>query len=155
MKLELKNIHHYPRMSEETACYEAALWIDGVKIGTVSNRGTGGGDDFCGDQRAYAEANRRAACLPPEVYGDREYPQTVESLCAKVLDDWIASKDFDKALKRAVLFKLGPAIMETAYKGRKPVDAALIEHVKAKHPTVTILNTLPRAEALAMYRGQA
>lgn len=155
MKLELKNIHHYPRMSEETNCYEASLWIDGVKIGTVSNRGTGGGDDFHGDQRAYAEANRRAACLPPIVYGEHEYPQTVESICGEVLESWIAERALDKELKRAVLFKLGVGIMSIAYKGKKPADAALIEHVKAKHPNVPILNTLPRPEALAMYRGQA
>lgn len=46
MKIEIKNISYSERMSEETSCFSADLWVDGKKIGVISNRGTGGCDDF-------------------------------------------------------------------------------------------------------------
>ena len=57
MKIELKAIEHHLSFSEETECHAAALWIDGVCIGRVSNHGTGGGDDFHGDHAAFAKAD--------------------------------------------------------------------------------------------------
>ena len=41
MKITLKNVKHYESMSEETDCFEASLYVDGKKVGRVSNRGTG------------------------------------------------------------------------------------------------------------------
>lgn len=45
MNVTMKKIKVYPSMSEETTCYEASLYIDGVEAVRVSNRGTGGCDD--------------------------------------------------------------------------------------------------------------
>jgi hypothetical protein len=43
-KLELKNISHYARGSEETPCYNATVYINGKKAVEVSNDGHGGSD---------------------------------------------------------------------------------------------------------------
>src|SRR3972149_5431468 len=42
MKVELKKLAIYPRMSEETTAFAADLWIDGVKVGHAKNDGHGG-----------------------------------------------------------------------------------------------------------------
>lgn len=42
MKIELKNIKSHSSMSEETNAFSAALYVDGVKAGFVSNDGRGG-----------------------------------------------------------------------------------------------------------------
>lgn len=42
MNIELKNIRHYPRMSEETEAYIADVFIDGQKAGVAKNEGHGG-----------------------------------------------------------------------------------------------------------------
>lgn len=42
MKIELKNFKSYESMSEETLCFQASLYFDGKKVGTVENRGQGG-----------------------------------------------------------------------------------------------------------------
>ena len=53
MKIELKAIQYSAFASEETSCYQANLYVDGKKIGTVSNAGHGGCDDFHGDRAAF------------------------------------------------------------------------------------------------------
>ena len=44
--LALKNFKYYERMSEETMAYSADIFLNGKNIGTASNRGNGGSDDF-------------------------------------------------------------------------------------------------------------
>jgi len=58
MLIQIKNIDFSERMSEETFCFTASLWVNGKKIGDVSNRGHGGCDEFRGDQAAYDTANK-------------------------------------------------------------------------------------------------
>ena len=42
MKVELKNIKVSERMSEETICFTANIYIDGKKVGSAENNGCGG-----------------------------------------------------------------------------------------------------------------
>ncbi len=44
MKITLKKLAHSTRLSHETACYSADVYIDGKKAGTAENSGTGGAD---------------------------------------------------------------------------------------------------------------
>lgn len=43
--LSLKNIKTYPRLSEETTCFSASLYLNGKKVADLSNRGCGGCDN--------------------------------------------------------------------------------------------------------------
>lgn len=42
MKIELKNFKFYDRLSEETLCFVANIWVNGVKCGYAENTGKGG-----------------------------------------------------------------------------------------------------------------
>lgn len=42
MKIELKRLKVYPRMSDETLAFVADVWVDGKKVGTAKNDGHGG-----------------------------------------------------------------------------------------------------------------
>lgn len=44
--LELKAIKINKSMSEETLCFSAAIYLDGVNVGTVMNRGHGGPNEY-------------------------------------------------------------------------------------------------------------
>ena len=44
MKLELKSIQYSKFASQETACYEAKLYVDGKPLALVGNQGHGGCD---------------------------------------------------------------------------------------------------------------
>lgn len=48
MKIELKRISFYERMSEETNCFAADLYINGKKVGECKNDGQGGCTDYYG-----------------------------------------------------------------------------------------------------------
>lgn len=50
-EISLRNVKHYPSMSEETDCFEATVYVDGVLAGRVSNRGCGGAHDYGFDTR--------------------------------------------------------------------------------------------------------
>lgn len=167
MKIELKSIKHYPSMSEETNCYEAALWVDGRKIGTVSNRGQGGCDDFHpvthADYAIYEAAEKWiTANLPPVVSdlvdekGERfTYQPDMESVCGDLLDAFIIGREFDKAIRRKAVFTVPSktGIFQTGYKGSTPPDARLFDHVAKQHPGAVVLNTMPRAAALALFKA--
>ena len=47
MKIELKNIKLAQFASQETNCYQASIYVDGKKSGTVRNDGQGGADLLC------------------------------------------------------------------------------------------------------------
>jgi hypothetical protein len=164
MKIELTGIEHSERMSEETSCYSAFLIIDGKKIGTVSNDGHGGCDsfrpmgktpeDWKADQAIYNAADSFCRTLPPiEAYG-RKLSNDLEMVCAGLLEDWMIGKDFDKARRKAALAvepgKRG--VRQWGIPKGSTVDAA-VASVAKNHPHLIILNTLPRAEAVALFRG--
>ena len=46
MNIELRNIKVHERLSEETTCFDASLYINGKKVGYANNRGTGGPTDY-------------------------------------------------------------------------------------------------------------
>lgn len=46
MKIELKNIKHYPKLSRETNAFSAYLYIDGILFATCTDDGNGGVTNF-------------------------------------------------------------------------------------------------------------
>lgn len=65
MALELRKVKIHDDMSEETTCFSAEMWEDGVHIGWVKNEGFGGCDNITpkGDHKdkayAYMEDYRK------------------------------------------------------------------------------------------------
>lgn len=154
--IELKNIHHNERLSDETNCYSADLWFKGKKIGQVRNYGHGGEDVFLGDGAAYAEADAWVkANREAQDYGGIVMPPTVEDECSRILTDWLMRRDMRATLKKAALYtKPGSAgIFEAKYKGRIAPDKALFDQIRAKYAGATVLNELPEDEAFKLFRN--
>lgn len=157
MKIELKNIKHAAFASEETYCFQAALYINGKKRGGVSNDGRGGPTHF-DDHDAEREIDAYAKTLPPVTYQsfDQSNSMTIEQdaewIVNGLLEDYLILRDMTKALRSRVLFVEDGKVWQT-----KPcasaVLAANIKHYADKG--LKVLNTLPKAEALALYRGAA
>ncbi|MGI9137644.1 MAG: hypothetical protein ACR2IM_01255 [Sediminibacterium sp.] len=83
MKIELKNFKFYDKLSEETYCFQATIWVDGVKCGIAENRGIGGETDYYHD---CTEASRELIKLA-EVYCQSLPPITWNSsINGKVLE---------------------------------------------------------------------
>lgn len=87
MKVELKRLQIYERMSEETTAFNADVWIDGKKAGIAKNAGHGGNTDVRIDDRALAAALRE--------YGKTRVPDEYKKFAPG--DEWVVDHLVDKA----------------------------------------------------------
>jgi hypothetical protein len=78
MNIELKSFKHYEKLSDETYCFTANIYVNGIKCGTAENRGIGGETDYSSDRRIGSDelikqAEQHCLGLPSEtiVIGDR------------------------------------------------------------------------------------
>ena len=153
MKIELKAIQYAAFSSEETSCYNANLYVDGRKIGTVGNDGHGGPDHFRGDRAAFAASDEWCkANLPRWQHDERSFETDLEMRCAQLLNDWIAARDLKTAFRTKVVMR-DPAdghLYTIKHRGR---IEATIDGIGKRHPGAVILNTLPFDEALTLFRA--
>jgi hypothetical protein len=106
MKIELKKISFNERMSDETNCFIADLWIDGKKIGYAQNEGRGGPTDYRAnkleDMKVIREAEAYCKTLPnvrSEAL-DFEYEMTLEHFIDDLLDAHLKAKDLERINKK-------------------------------------------------------
>lgn len=156
MKIELKAVRYAAFASQETSCYTATLYVDGRRIGTVSNEGNGGPDLFHGDHTAYNAADVWCrANLPKWSLGDDSEATRetdLEIYCGELLTEWLYRRDYRKAIKtKLILHYPGKSgLWEVSF--RSSIEQALAG-AKARYPDATILNQLPETEGLAIYRS--
>lgn len=150
MKIELKSVKYAAFASQETNCYSAALWIDGVKIGTVENDGHGGCDSFWGDQKVFDKANAWCkANLPKwDSYDGEPMDTDLEMHCGTLLTQWLCRRDLKRLMAKKVVFQMTGGIYEIAHKGR--LDDT-ITRMKVKYPDAKILNTMAFDDALKVF----
>lgn len=163
MNIELRNIKHAAFASQETDCFEATIWIDGKKSGTVSNDGHGGAHMFhpyalAESLNAYGKTLPMRSSKTLQIEGDSfEYAQDAESLINDLLTAWLIERDFKRAVKSKLLFtkadgkvyqtkKCSPELLN-----RLTADAAMRKVQLDKLGAVVCLNFMPLPEALAIY----
>lgn len=76
MEIQLKNVKHAEFMSHETECFQAAVYIDGEKAGTVSNDGHGGANLYV-PEALYLRLREHCQTIPPDMAGGRVTPDEV------------------------------------------------------------------------------
>lgn len=156
MKIRLKSIQHSAFASQETHCYTANLWIDGKKVGTVSNDGHGGCDRFHGDREKYDEADKWCKANLPKWSLSAEstdpHDTDLEMHCGDLVNTWLVTRDLKKALKTKIVFRKPEDGQIYELKHKNKIEAALAA-VQRDHPSAEILNTMPLDAALAIYRS--
>lgn len=153
MKFELKNVSHSESLSEETNAFTASLYIDGVKFCTVSNHGTGGPDDYSGVTRSEIErVNAWLKANTPKIESHGvTLDNDLELVVGDLLEDWLTRRDLKAAMRKDVLWRDSDGkLYAVKIKGR-PVGT-LIAAIATRHPGAPILNAMPEAEALAIWR---
>ena len=113
MNVELKKISFNERMSEETNCFVADLYINGKKVGYVKNDGRGGCTDYRGytkeDNVLIAEAEAHFKTLP-KVKSEEfnfEYQPTLETAIDEEFEKYLKAREEKRMLKymeTAILF---------------------------------------------------
>lgn len=100
MKVELKKFSYNSRMSEETDCFTADIWINGKKVGYAENTGKGGSNSiFFTDRAVEREFNEWAEAQPPMPSGYEgldPLPMTADLYITCLAADLIEAKNKQK-----------------------------------------------------------
>ena len=163
--IELKKISVNQRMSEETHCYSADLYVDGVKWGEVCNRGHGGGDDFRGVagkdyddlnklDKVIAETYDKVDCTDIGAPGTT-LDMSLEIICGDLVNDFLMEKQAKAIVKNKIAFtkgamKPGEPLYTLPLKG-KPEEAG-IAYVKKTYADAVILNEMDIPARVAALR---
>jgi len=140
MKIELKNIKYAAFASQETSCYEATIYIDGKKVGTVENAGHGGCDHI--HPRAVEQRINEWAA-----------PYDAETIFGDLLTTWLHERELKRVMSRRILFCREGHMMETGVHSAAELKARLGQgDLAVKLGAEVILNLLPFAGASAIYR---
>jgi len=160
--IEVKNLSHYERGSEETPCYNATVYINGKKAIEVGNDGHGGMDkqsQYDGFEHGIVkQANEW--CINKfgkksfTYHSDEEekecfYDIDLEQFCHDELYKWLDTKHLKKDLKKQYLFVEDGHLM--GYK-RKGTDEEFKQFFDETHPKQKCLNFLPFDDALKMFK---
>ena len=112
MELSLKNIKHYPSMSEETECFNAKLHINNMYVCDVKNSGRGGETECCSAVNTEAkalliEAESWAKTLPDVnvEHLDFTYNQSLDNLIDGLLTTALENKELSKLFKTNLVWK--------------------------------------------------
>lgn len=164
--ITLKKLAHNSRLSEETECFSADVYIHGKKEGTVANRGQGGSDEYH-PWSLEEKLNAIAATLPPytlDLTGWKNVPDsareptpyTAETMIGDILSVALAEKQLARLLKSRLLFLRDNAVHQTSQLKGGLLATRLDAIRKGQLPTYLtktdiVLNLLPPAEALATF----
>ena len=159
MKVEIKNLKYAEWASQETNCFDASVYIDGKRVGTVRNDGSGG-PNFYHPHSVEQTLQKYAATLPPTVViydngnGEErgEMPLVADDIIHELLMEHLYQGDLKRNFKSYILFVRDNKVMST----KKLTPAQLISwlahpELPAKLKSDKILNLMPFAEALKIY----
>ena len=172
MNLEMKSIKHFASGSEETYCYTATVYLDGKPFADVGNDGQGGCDrvpphdktPFTKVQGAWREKFQEIeeyfASLPKTDVGKYEwspegFDQTFEYWCADQVSNFLSKKDMKRLLNRCLVAQIKEDGEFKVVQWNKPKgkpDWLLKDLIMQDYKEVTILNDLPEADALDIWR---
>lgn len=161
--IELRNVKHAAFASEETPCFDAAVYIDGTKAGTVSNDGRGGSCMYC-PWELHARIEEYAKTLPIEVteYDDPQdptrkmtYQPDADTVVMRALDEFLLSRDLKRDLTKRIIFVATNGTLRQTRTFKRDEMLRLLsepDKLQAKLESTAILNLLSFADALAIYR---
>lgn len=164
MKIELRAVAYSATLSQETAAFTAAVYIDGQKAGAAENDGHGG-STFIHPRQLEERLAAHARTLPPQALslgnGETfESQPSAESLIDDALAAWLIDRDLKRLLARTVAFtktsKPGLFTLKLP-KGMKPAAylATCNGQLPAKFEADKVLNVLPFDEARTVFAGIA
>lgn len=163
MKITLKNIKHSQFASHETLCFEASIYVDGKRRGTVENDGRGGCNDEWWDDGEFGKSVYEHIKTLPEVTlpwdETKTMPQSLDIIIDELMNDWLASKEVTKQLRKGLLV-IDKSCKEGEYHifthpMLKTNPDGLFNHLKRQKKIdddAVCLNLLPFEEAIRVYR---
>jgi hypothetical protein len=150
MELTLQSVKVLRKASQETTCFEAELFVDGVRTAVCWNEGCGGMTQVRSvDYKPETTARLKAAeayadALPPTVYSWGSVPSSLDGVVDELLFKRESLADLRRKMKSGTVY-LDPNGNTYSVKGANPGSWALA------HPPHKVLNLMPEEEALAIW----
>lgn len=116
MKIELKNIKHYPKLSDETNAFTAEIYVDGIKTAQAENGGYGAETiihEYQGKSKLLSDVRMYCKTLPKEhsIAYDVDFEQTLDYIIDKLVCEDLLKKDklkikksFEKDMKKGICY---------------------------------------------------
>ena len=150
MNITIKNLKVAEFASEETLCFEATVYVDGVRAFIATNDGRGGCNFYHPIDGRDRSAIKAAEAYAATVETEFNFEQ-LDSLIDKLITTKQIAKDAKRLLKKAAVFDDGKI-----FTWKCPITHPRIRAVIAeKRPNGIILNDLPLAEAVEYFRRAA
>jgi len=155
MKIELKAIQHNSKLSQETYCFSAVVYIDGVRAGAANNAGTGGANSY--DPPAlWARLEEYAKTLPAIKSHGMTLKVDADMLILDLVTDWLLEKDLRSMLAKRIGFTQNTCEELQFTKALKPAQLAdlLRDEAglrKSLKDVKEILNLMPFDQALKIW----
>lgn len=129
LNVQLKKVKYYDKLSEETCCFTADLYINGKKVGNVKNDGRGGCTDYnantVDNHKIIKEAEVYCKTLPKEMLFGNEYEQTIEDLIDEQFDIFLKNKEdmkMKKLFKTSLVFGIPNGYSYSYVNFKKPLS---------------------------------
>ena len=147
-KIEVKNVKIADFASEETLCFEATVYVNGVRAFKAENDGRGG----CNFYHPVSQqgksllklCNDWLETLPEEEHMFGEEVFSLQPDLDIFLGDMIADWELNKKLKRdcrtKTLYRMPEDAKGEFYVFKVPYGAKIKAHIMAKYPTAEIIN---------------
>lgn len=149
MKIEIKNLKHYPALSKETEAFSCRVYVNGRYSFDASNDGKGGCHRYEGDRSRVALAEEWARSLPPKVYEGVELPSDLDTVIDGLVYEALMAKELKAKMKNHIVY-VDEGSGQVYFTGR-----GSMEHVVQDFGSESILNLMPFDEALKVYMGRA
>ncbi len=143
MKVELKGVTIYKKLSEETTAFTGSLFIDGKKAADAKNDGQGGSNFLRFKERDVEKAFYvYAKSLPPDVSQYGELPMDGDFLISTMVEKIADEKDWQRRCRTKTWVKLTSHGPDDYITYPRPYDAKLGTMIREKHPNdlVEIIN---------------
>ena len=102
MNIELKRLKIAQSLSEETLAFTADIYLDGKKVGDVSNRGNGGCNLYYWNDK---EAEKKITDFAVKTETEFNFEQ-VDTLLSKMIDNMEIAKKERRACKTKTAFRV-------------------------------------------------
>lgn len=102
MDIALKNVKHAAFMSQETDCFEASVYINGKKAGTVSNDGHGGCNLYF-PNTLYQALHDHCKTIPTDMSGRRITP---DEIVGNLFETWMIKRERARMCKGRTVFRI-------------------------------------------------
>lgn len=140
MKIELKRLALNKRLSEETNCYSAEIWIDGRRAFLASNRGHGGADvyELVGTVTEKAVDDWLRANRPPVQVSGMQIEHSLEIEVGELIELEEQVKLLKRRCRTHLITIEAEGVFSRPLKGRPA--AAMAAAFKLRHADAIIVN---------------